>query len=85
MWCEFERGFDDLEGTATEANILQHAMVMARRDDRSRHELQVLQWVIEGYGAERLSLSEDHSHALAARVITRVIADIEDRTRTRMA
>jgi hypothetical protein len=77
MWCEFERCFEDLEESVTEAHIVENIASMARRDDRGRNNMQLLQWVVEGHGLERLSLSADHSTALAARVISRVMAQVE--------
>jgi len=77
MWCEFERCFEELEASVTEARIVEHLVMMARRDRRCRHNMQLLHWVVEGHGVERLSLSADDSRALAARVIARVIAVLE--------
>ena len=76
MWCAFERDFEDLEDSVTEARIVEHAVQIARREGRCRQDLQLLRWVVECHGVERLSLSDEDSTALAARVIQRVSARV---------
>jgi hypothetical protein len=76
MWGEFERCFDDLAQSLTEAHLVENLVSMARRDDRGPDNMQLLQWVVEGHGVERLSLSADNATALAARVVSRASAAV---------
>lgn len=77
MWCEFERCFDELEPFVIEADLVETVISMARSNDRDRGNMALLQWVLEGHGVERLSLSAVHTTALATRVIARALAEIE--------
>jgi hypothetical protein len=77
MWCEFERCYADLEHSVTEAHLVENVVSMAGRDSRGVNNMQLLQWVVEGHGVERLSLSADDSTALATRVISRAIAEVK--------
>ena len=77
MWCEFERCFEELEESVTEALIVERVVMIARRDESRRRGMQLLQWVVEGHGIERLLLPADHSTALATRVMSRVTAQLD--------